>query len=484
STVLMENAGRAMAAEMEPLYSKKVVVFSGGGNNGGDGLVAARLAVSKNAFSVKVYMPKGASLTHDTAEMKKRFVEYGGTVDEISEIDACVIKECSNADIIVDALFGTGLSREPAGLYARMVDAINGSKAKIFSADLPSGVFTDSGRVSEHTVKADKTITFTLAKPAHFLMPSAEYCGKVAVRPIGIPGEAYINEQTAFESVDEDFLFKTIKKRSLDTHKGSYGKVLLICGSEIYTGAPYFAAEASLRTGSGLIYLCVPEKIHPILASKCSEAIVVPVSGNKEGEISAAAYKEISGYIEKCDAMLIGPGLGRSADTQEFILETVMRANIPAVLDADGINAFCGHIDLLGKRGAPTVLTPHAGEFTRLSGLFANTENASGFAVKNGVTVLLKGHRTIVADRTGKVRINTTGNPGMAKGGSGDVLSGIIVSLIGQGLSAPDAAAAGAYIHGKAGNIAANRYGEYSMTPTDIKNSICEVLKKFNSREW
>ncbi len=487
STALMEHAGLEIVKRLGPLEGKRIVIFSGRGKNGGDGLVVARRAISQNAGKVSVYMPAGGKLAADTLEMKNRLFEYGGTVLEVDEIGREMTEDCDKADIIVDALFGTGLSREPAGLYARMIDLINRSDGAVYAADLPSGVYSDSGEVAEHTVKADKTITFTLAKPGHFLMPPAEYCGEVSVCGIGIPDEVLSGREFAFETADEEFLERLILPRRRDTHKGSYGKVLLICGSVGFTGAAFFAAESAVRTGSGLVYLGVPEKIYPIVASKLNEAIVFPLPDDADGRLSSRSFDIVCGYLQNCDAFLIGPGLSGSPETQELSRRLVLFSKVPTIVDADGINAFCGHINLLKDKKAPIILTPHAGEFSRLTGTEAGRvcfDDAKRFAVEHDVTLLLKGHRTVTVDGTGGAYVNTTGNPGMAKGGSGDVLSGIIVSLLGQKLPAKEAAALGAYIHGKAGDYAANRFGEYSMTPTDLIHSICEVLKKFNSREW
>jgi len=279
-----------------------------------------------------------------------------------------------------------------------------------------------------------------------------------------------------------------IKPRKPDTHKGDYGKVFLLCGSEGYTGAAVMSAKAASRAGAGVVYLGVPRSIYPIVASMLTGEVVLPLADDGNGRLSLAAMHGISDMMAKADACLVGCGLSQSEDIKNIVRTIVEETSVPTVLDADGINALRGNIDLLKSAKANIVLTPHAGEFERLTGVRVNRENAVYTAKEASRTFsavfLLKGHRTVTASPDGRVFVNTTGNPGMAKGGSGDILSGIIVALLGQGLSAFPAAAAGAYIHGKAGDICANKIGEFGMTPQDIIDRIPEVLKKYNSREW
>ena len=260
-------------------------------------------------------------------------------------------------------------------------------------------------------------------------------------------------------------------------HKGTFGKVLCLCGSVGFTGAPVFATRAAVRSGSGLVYLGVPQSIWEVVAKKCDEAMPFPLT-DQEGKLALDAEEEIRTRIAACDAVLIGCGLGRSTEN-DTLTRNLLNIDKPLVLDADGINAMQGCVDLLQKRTAPTILTPHEGEFLRIGDLTAGREeSAAAFAKKHGVTLVLKGHRTVIASPDGRLAVNTTGNSGMAKGGSGDVLSGMILSLLGQGLTPFDACCVGVYLHGLAGDLAAAEKTEYAMTPTDMIEKIPEAYKQ------
>lgn len=270
---------------------------------------------------------------------------------------------------------------------------------------------------------------------------------------------------------------KWLPRRKADTHKGDYGKILLLCGAEGYTGAPAMAAEAAARTGAGLIFVGVPESIYPIVAGKLTEPVVFPLP-DENGMLSEAAIPEILRRLEKCDACLAGCGMGKSEGTTQVVRALLENAHCPLVLDADGINVLEAHIDLLRSAASPVIITPHEGEFLRLGGDLKDGRLAAAKKMhrETGATVLLKGHRTLICGKEA-CYINRCGNPGMATGGSGDVLAGIIVSLLGQGLSPVRAAALGAYIHGKAGDLCRDLYGEYSMLPTDMIEALPLILK-------
>ena len=283
-------------------------------------------------------------------------------------------------------------------------------------------------------------------------------------------------------TIDWEYITQHIRPRQPESDKNTYGRVLAICGCRDYIGAPFFAAQAAVRTGSGIVTLAVPRCIYPILAGKLNEPTFLPLEEDEEGKITAESLPS----LERRAAILAGPGLGRSAGVSQAVETIVLQAQCPVILDADGINALAGHIDILEKAKHPVVLTPHANEFARICDTETGNaaEDAAAFAVRHHCILLLKGHRTVVADTNGDVWYNVHGNPGMAKGGSGDVLSGIILSLLGQGLQPLAAAACGAYIHSCAGDLCANEIGEFGMTPTDMIGFIPRVLKPLNSREW
>lgn len=285
--------------------------------------------------------------------------------------------------------------------------------------------------------------------------------------------------------IDQRYLDAVIPPRKPETHKDHYGRVLAVCGSRGYTGAAFFAAQAAVRTGSGVVTLCTPEAVYPVLAAKLNEPVVYPVACGGEGRINAEGARQALAYAGKAKAILVGCGLGRGAGTAEAVALLLQGAKCPVIVDADGINALAGHIDVLRSTSAPVILTPHAGEFSRLCGQAdAGEREARRFAGQTGAVVLLKSHRTAVFAPDGRQFRNTSGNPGMAKGGSGDVLAGIILSLCGQGLQPVEAACAGAYLHGAAGDRCANAIGEYGMTPSDLLGAVPAVLRRYNTREW
>lgn len=284
-------------------------------------------------------------------------------------------------------------------------------------------------------------------------------------------------------AIDWAYVAAHIKPRNPESDKNTYGRVLAVCGSRDYIGAPFFAAQAAVRTGSGIVTLAVPQCIYPILAGKLNEPTFIPLQTDEEGKITADCLPSLA----RRAAILTGPGLGISEGVRQAVLTIICEAECPVIVDADGINVLAGHIDVLEKARYPVVLTPHAREFSRICDIprTGNAEqDAAAFAQKHRCVLLLKGHRTVIAGADGTVMENVHGNPGMAKGGSGDVLSGIILSLLGQGLPPLAAAACGAYIHSRAGDLCANEIGEFGMTPTDMLSRIPQVLKPLNSREW
>lgn len=276
----------------------------------------------------------------------------------------------------------------------------------------------------------------------------------------------------------EEFFSALLPKRPENAHKGDFGRVLILAGSIGYTGAPALAANAALRSGAGLIFVGVPEAVYPIVAGKLDEPMVFPLPCDSDGILNKHAIPEILQRLERCDACLIGPGLGRGKYILKIVSAVLGTAKCPVIIDADGINALEGHIDVLGQAACPVVLTPHEGEFVRLGGDLSDGRylGAKKLSAQTGATVLLKGHRTVIIGQ-GKAYLNTTGNPGMATGGSGDVLAGILLSFLGQGLAPVDAAAAAAWLHGAAGDFCAGATGEYALTPTDIIANLSQFLK-------
>lgn len=482
SLELMERAAQGVAEAvlelLEPESSQtnqqpRVGVLCGPGNNGGDGVAAARLLLEAG-LSVRAFLVGDrAKMTPDQGAMEARLVQAGGNLEAFMPQDREQILWLEQCDLLIDALFGIGLSRPVQGEFRAAVELLqDGAGRRVVSCDIPSGVQADTGTVLGAAVRAGVTVTFTCAKPGHYLGDGAEHTGVLRVTDIGIP-RALLDELRKKDPVQITESV-TLPRRRGDSHKGDYGRLLLLAGSEGYTGAPVLAASAAVRSGAGLVFLGVPREIYPIVAVKCSSAMPFPLPEGPEGPDQAALLERARG----CDAVLMGPGLGRGAGTDAMVRGLLARLDCPVVLDADGINALAGHIDILDRRRALTVLTPHDGEFARLTGgalpLEDRLEAARRFAADHRCVLVLKGHRTITAGPEGQVWINSTGNPGMAKGGSGDALAGLLAALLGQRQLReydPDPAALaarGVWLHGAARSPAAAELGEYGMTPDDL----------------
>ena len=474
---LMEAASRRLFDAAVSRALGTVAVFCGGGNNGGDGFGAAWL-LAESGIPVRVFFIGDENkMTADSAEMRRRFTSCGGMVEPFDPENSDIISYTLKSSVIIDALFGIGFSSAPRGSSRDAIELINSSSAFVIAADIPSGVDADTGLIYGEAVRADLTITFNAAKPGHFVLPGALNCGELRVADIGIPEEIMRSARYNVFAVTEDDI--ALPKRRADAHKGDFGRDLIIAGSVGYTGAPCLASRAAVRSGAGLVTLCVPEKIYPIIASKCAEEMPTPAASDENGLFAVGAKQKVLSLLEKADACLMGPGLGRSAAVTEMVNAVIRASKVPLVIDADGINAVAGNIDILDEASCPIILTPHDGEFLRLGGDVSEgrVQAARDFAKKHRCTLVLKGRGTVSAFPDGEAYINTTGNPGMAKGGSGDVLAGMIVSLLGQALPLKDAVTAAVYLHGKAGDMCRDALGEYFMTPSDITDGLAAVLK-------
>jgi len=469
-TALMSNAAEHIAsAAMERLpLGGCVAVFCGPGNNGGDGIGAAAYLLEKGA-PVRVFLVGDEEkLTNDSREMLRRLISNGGSL-ELYSASIDLVKYVNNCDVIIDAIFGIGLNSDLRGDALRAVNMINASPACVVSADIPSGVHADTGAVLGAAVNADITVTFTLAKAGQLVEPGCTRCGELRVCDIGIPPDIVEGAiSPVFSVMQEDVC---LPRRRPDTHKGDYGRCLMVAGSVGFTGAPALAARAASRMGAGLVYLGVPEQVYDIMATKLDEEMPFPLPGDGRGRLGANAADEILRRASGCEVLLLGPGLGSSPGISGLVSAVIRNATVPIVLDADGINAIAGNSDILSKAARPLILTPHPGEFARLGGDLSSGDrlrSSREFALCHGCYLVLKGHRTIIAMPDGTAFVNTTGGPAMAKGGSGDVLAGMIAALVGQGLPIKDSLAAAVYIHGLAGDMCAAESGEYSVTAGDI----------------
>ena len=460
---------------------KRAAVFVGPGNNGGDGTAAAGILL-REGWQVRVFLTGSRDkLTDDHREMARRLEAMGGTLEDFDPGDGGQTAFALGADVIVDALFGVGLRsalREPAASAARL---INRSEAKVVAADLPSGVEADTGRVPGEAVWADLTVTFSLAKIGLFVGDGALRAGKVRVWDIGIPPDVIGAEELSVEAVTGDLVRAWLPPRPADGHKGTFGRVYALAGSVGYTGAPVLATRAAARSGAGLVYLDVPEDIYLMIATKCDEVMPRPIPlPLREGAMSMEVLEMVTERLRRCDAGLVGPGFVESRNTLDLLYGILERSDCPVVLDAGGLNLAAGHMDMVDQREAPLVLTPHDGEFARLGGDLSGGDRlgaARDFARRHRCVLVLKGHRTITAAPDGRALVNTTGNSGMAKGGSGDVLSGVILALLGRGMDPFLAAAAGVYLHGLAGDLCAARLGEWGMLPTDLVETLPQAFR-------
>ena len=475
---LMERAAEGVAEaalELLPLRPGKcrAAVFCGAGNNGGDGIAAARLLFLKGV-RVRVFLVGSyEKMTPDALEETRRLSECGVELERFDPEDLTQSAWARGSHVLIDAIFGVGLSREiiPDSVYAAAIRLMNECSGAVVAADIASGVETDTGRALGCAVRADKTVAFTFKKVGQAVGDGVLLSGDVTVWDIGIPKDLQSGAVCAAQTVERDFAKAALPPRKADGHKGTFGKLLIVGGSVGFTGAPYLTAAASVRSGCGLVYLGVPQAIWAVEASKCVSAMPFPLA-DKNGLLSYRALQGVKEKLAGCDVLALGPGLGRSPQIERLVLELLERTEQPVVLDADGINALAGHIDVLDRRkGRVTILTPHDGEFARIGGDLSHGDRvraAREFAVQHGCVLVLKGHRTVTATPAGNVLVNTTGNSGLARGGSGDVLTGIIAAMLAQGCTAARAAALGVWLHGRAGDLAAERLTEYAMTPEEV----------------
>jgi len=481
--LLMENAGQAVYFVMLQelgMKDKRFVVFCGGGNNGGDGLVVAR-KIHSNGGEVKVF------LLDDEAKFKgaaKRNFEIVSRMpiemSRISSIDS-VIPELFDCDAIVDAIFGTGLVRKVSGIYKEVIQLINESQSTVFSVDIPSGINGNTGEVMGVAVEADYTVTFGLPKLGNMLYPGYQHCGKPYVSHISFPPALYDSEsmKTAINSPAE------LPERAKDTHKGDYGKALFIAGSSSYFGAPYFSALSFLKAGGGLSYLAAPGSVSPFIGSKGSEIVFVPQKETTSGSISLENKDELLEFSQVVDMVILGPGLSLASETQELVQKLVPKVDKPLLIDGDGITAIAGDLKKMKKREAPTILTPHLGEMSRIAKMDIGEINKNKIDVLQRMTkelnaiIVLKGAHSLIGYPDGTVFINVSGNSGMATAGSGDVLTGTIAAMYGLGLPLEDAVRMGVFMHGFSGDIAAVDKGEDGITAQDIMDYLPETMKLY-----
>ena len=488
---LMEAAGKGIAEVLRrdfiPLAGKNILVACGKGNNGGDGFVIARHCAGMGA-SVIVVLAEPPSKRSPEAfanyQILVRLQKDRSNGVRTIPFSRAAMKTIGRPDVIIDALLGTGFSGTLRKPYLSIIEWMNGLGAPIVSVDVPSGMNGTSGVAGAH-VRAKRTLTRGALKTGLLMNEGMEDAGTLEIVDIGLPRSLIERKDIQTFRVSAESVAGLLPSRSVGANKYSVGKLFILAGSKRYTGAAALCAQSGLRSGTGAVLLAVPKSIQHILARKLTEPVLLPLEESEEGTVSPQALKEILTKIDWSDAAVIGPGLSQNAQTYEVVEAIIRRAAKPLVLDADALNALQSiGLSVLKKSQAKIVITPHTGEFSRLTKLSSKTieenriEAARAFASDYGVTVILKGSPTVTAHSDGRVVINASGNPGMATVGSGDVLAGLLGGFIAQRMNCFDAAFCTAYLHGLAGDCAAEEFGQPSLLASDILGSIPQAFSR------
>lgn len=475
---LMYRAGEACFSKImqcygEDMQGKNVAVLCGNGKNAGDGFVIAKLLCNAGVKASIVLADKEPVLD----ETKMYFNEAKEAGVPVIDFKPSVLK----VPYIVDCIFGIGFHGEAKAPFDSVFDAVNESRAVVISIDTPSGTDATTGAVSS-AVKADMTIAVSTWKYAHVLPPANGYCGKIKTVHIGIPEDCY--EEYYPKTISNKDVKKSFLPIDFNAHKGTFGRLLTICGSFDMPGAAVICAKGALKTGAGLVKCLFPKSIYPVMTSHLTQSTFVPVTENEQKTLSMGSLPFILEELKKADAVLLGCGIGVNDDIEVIVNQVVRECKKPLVIDADGINCLARSIDILQDTTAPVVLTPHPAEMARLTNKTVEEiqknriETAKEFALSHKIVLILKGANTVVTD--GKaVYVNTTGNPGMAMGGSGDLLSGVIGAFLAQGMEPLKAACAAVYIHGKCGDITANELSVRGMTVEDMTELLGALMSEY-----
>jgi len=489
SLTLMENAGSAITSFILDYHASanRVAVVCGKGNNGGDGFVIARKLHRAGRAVEVLLLARPSQLRGDALTMFERLPLQPIIAENPAEFILQVLPQSlANCDLIVDAILGTGFQPPVKGLYADAIGAMNRSGKPVVAVDIPSGADSDAltEQARDGIARADAIVTFTAPRPAHVFGNLTQ--GPIVVAPIGSPPEGIVSKLKLEVTTPQDFP-ALLAPRPQNSNKGMYGHVLIVGGSLGKSGAAAMAGMAALRAGCGLATVATPRSALSSVAAFAPELMTEPLPETETGSIATGAMERgvLEPLMQGIDVVAIGPGIGRNRETVQFVREAVRETKVPLVLDADGLNAFQGHTDLLDGSSRPLVLTPHPGEMSRLTDLPINEiqanriEIARKFASKHQLILVLKGNRTVVALPDGTAWINPTGNPGMATGGTGDILTGMTAGVIGQMHDdIPRAAIAAVYMHGLAGDIAAEKMGEHSLVATDLLAALPEAFRR------
>ena len=487
---LMENAGRGAAAALisalpelgRRVRGLRVAIACGKGGNGGDGFVVAR-HLRRAGARMEVWLAEPPDTLRGDAALKLREMRRAGITARVAADPARAAEAFAAADVVVDALLGTGARGAPAPHVAALIEAINASSRPVVALDVPSGLSADGEAAAGPIVKAWLTPTFAAPKLGLVVGEAAERAGRMVVVDIGVP-EAEIARGIQTFLIEREDAAALFPRRARDTHKGRYGHLLVVAGSVGKTGAAALCARGAMRTGVGLVTVATAASAQPIVAALTAEAMTEPLAETPAHSLALAAGEPLAALAETRDAVAIGPGLGLHDDTRALARDLVATLPRPMVVDADALTALAGQTQLLKSAPAARCLTPHPGEMARLLGTRSDDVQrdrigaAREFARVHRVHLVLKGSRTVVADPEGHVLINPTGNPGMASGGTGDVLTGVLGALLARGLPTDKAAAAGVYLHGLAGDVAVERVGEESLIAGDVVEALGEAFRR------
>lgn len=489
--ILMENAGlrivECIENAVDELRGLKTVILAGKGNNGGDGLVVARHLLNAGSL-VDVFLlgsedelSSDSRMNYDILSKMQANIYPLRNEEDLNRLMLSLL----SAELIVDAIYGIGFKGSLNDFEAKIVKMVNWSKAAlVVSADIPSGVEADTGKVHGPAIRADYTVTMALPKVGLIMEPGKEYSGTLNVADISIPDVLLKDKKLNSNLITEEMIKEYFQPRASETHKGTYGHALLLGGAEGMCGAMIMASYAALKSGAGLVTVGVPQSLLPIVQSSVAELMCRPLAQTRDSAISIDALPAIENLLGMASVCAIGPGMSRYSEANAVLRLVLEKAGIPVLIDADGINALEGDTAVLMNRQVPVIITPHPGEMSRLTGLSIaeiqknRMEIAREYACKWGITVVLKGNKTVIASPSGETYINISGNPGMATAGSGDVLSGIITGLMAQGLKPLTAAVSGVYIHGLAGDKAVESTGERGLVAGDLINALPDILSK------
>ena len=490
SLVLMENAGaettREMLAAFPALLRSRVTILCGRGNNGGDGFVVARHLLNRGAMVETFLFARREDVGGDARINLEILEKTGAAPTEVRDAGGMVAlsDRLTSSDVVVDALLGTGTRGAVTGVLAEAIELVNRAGHPVVAVDIPSGLVADDPEPPGPSIRATLTVTFALPKRCLLLYPAAGYAGTIRVVPIGIPSSLCQDPELLLGLLEAHDVASAFPPRDPAAHKGTFGHVLVVAGSVGKTGAAALASLAALRAGAGLVTLAIPQSLNDVMEVKLTEVMTEPVPETEARSIGQEALDRLLRLAEGKSAVAIGPGLGTHPSTQKLVHELLSALRLPIVLDADGINALAGRADLLARAGGPVIVTPHPGELSRLLDvprdelLRRRVPLVQDAASRLRVTLVLKTAHTIIASPARDAMVVPTGNPGMATGGTGDVLTGLIAGLVAQGVAPGLAAQSGAYVHGLAGDLAAARLGQEAMLAGDLLDHVPDAIQQ------